>query len=95
MRILLATAVVIALGSAAQAYCPPVPDVAKEGYQGNDLQRTLCLQDELRQSAEERAIRSEMDAALSRLQRDLQQQKLLQQQLQIELLKAQPSYLLP
>lgn len=93
MRILLATAAVIALSSGAEAYCGPVPDVAKDGYQGNDLKRTLCLQDELTQSAQDRAIRSELDATLSRLQRDLQQQKMLQQQLQIELMRTKPSYL--
>ena len=95
MRFLLATAAVIALSSGAEAYCGPVPDVAKDGYQGNDLKRTLCLQDELTQSAQDRAIRSELDATLSRLQRDLQQQKMLQQQLQIELLRTKPNYLLP
>ena len=70
-----------------------MPDVAKEGYQGNDLKRTLCLQNELAQSTEDRAIRSEIDATLSKLQRDLQQQKMLQQQLQIELMKPRPSFL--
>lgn len=93
MRTLLATVALVALSSGAQAYCAPTPDVAKDGYRGNDLTRTLCLQDELAQAAQDRAIRSEMDAALSKLQRDLQQQKLLQQQLQIELLRDQPSYL--
>lgn len=95
MRILLATIAVIALSSGAQAYCGPVPDVAKEGYQGNDLRRTLCLQNELAQTTEDRAIKSEIDATLSKLQRDLQQQKMLQQQLQIELMRAKPSSLLP
>ena len=95
MRILLATIAVIALSSGAEAYCYPMPDVAKDGYQGNDLKRTLCLQNELAQSTEDRAIRSEIDATLSRLHRVLQQQKMLQQQLQIELMQAKPSYLLP
>lgn len=93
MRTLLATIAIIALSSGAQAYCGPVPDIAKEGYQGNDLQRTLCLQNELAQSTRDRAIKSEIDATLSKLQRDLQQQKMLQQQLQIELMKPRPSYL--
>lgn len=93
MRTLLATVAVIALSSGAEAYCGPVPDVAKEGYQGNDLMRTLCLQNELAQSTEDRAIRSEIDAALSKLQRDLQQQKMLQQQLQTELVRTKPSFL--
>ena len=93
MRILLATVAVIALSSGAEAYCGPVPDVAKDGYQGNDLQRTLCLQNELAQSTRDRAIKSEVDAAVSKLQRDLQQQRMLQQQLQVELMKPRPSYL--
>lgn len=93
MRTLLASIAVIALSSGAQAYCAPVPDIAKEGYQGNDLKRTLCLQNELAQTTEDRAIRSEIDATLSKLQRDLQQQKMLQQQLQIELMRTKPSYL--
>ena len=93
MRILLATVAVIALSSGAEAYCGPIPDVAKDGYQGNDLQRTLCLQNELAQSTRDRAIKSEVDAALSKLQRDLQQQRMLQQQLQVELMKPRPSYL--
>ena len=93
MRMLLATLAVIALSSGAQAYCAPVPDIAKDGYQGNDLQRTLCLQNELARATQDRAIRSEVDATLSKLQRDLQQQKMLQQQLQIELMRPRPSYL--
>lgn len=93
MQILLASVAVIALSSGAEAYCAPVPDVAKEGYQGNDLQRTLCLQNELARSTQDRAIRSEIDATLSKLQRDLQQQKMLQQQLQTELMRSKPSYL--
>lgn len=93
MRILFATMAVIAFGSGAEAYCYPVPDVAREGYRGNDLKRTLCLQNELAQSTEDRAIRSGIDATLSKLQRDLQQQRMLQQQLQIELLRTTPSYL--
>ena len=93
MRTLLASIAVIALSSGAQAYCAPVPDIAKEGYRGNDLKRTLCLQNELAQTTEDRAIRSEIDATLSKLQRDLQQQKMLQQQLQIELMRTKPSYL--
>ena len=93
MRILLATVAVIALSSGAEAYCGPIPDVGKDGYQGNDLQRTLCLQNELAQSTRDRAIKSEVDAALSKLQRDLQQQRMLQQQLQVELMKPRPSYL--
>jgi len=93
MRILLAIAAIIALSSGAEAYCGPVPDVAKDGYQGNDLARTLCLQNELAQSTRDRAIRSEVDATLSKLQRDLQQQKMLQQQLQTELMRTRPSYL--
>lgn len=93
MRTLLAPVAVIALSSGAIAYCGPVPDIAKDGYQGNDLQRTLCLQNELAQATEDRAIKSEIDATLSKLQRDLRQQKMLQQQLQIELMKSRPSYL--
>lgn len=95
MRTLLATVAVIALSSGAEAYCYQVPDVAKDGYQGNDLQRTICLQDELAQSTQDRAIKSQFDATLSKLQRDLQQQKLMQQQLQFEMLRPKPSYLLP
>ena len=90
MRILFATVAVIALSSGAEAYCYPVPDVAKDGYQGNDLRRTICLQQELTQSTQDRAIRSELDATLSKLQRDLQQQRMLQQQLQFELMRPSP-----
>ena len=90
MRTLLATLAIVALSSGAQAYCYPVPDNAKEGYRGNDLKRTICLQDELSQSTQSRALRSELDATLSKLQRDLQQQRMLQQQLQVELMRTSP-----
>ena len=93
MRTLLATLAVIALSSGAQAYCYQVPDSARDGYVGNDLKRTICLHDELAQSTQSRAIQTELDATLSKLQRDLQQQRMLQQQLQLELMK--PSPLLP
>lgn len=93
MRTLLATLAIIALSSGAQAYCYPVPESDRNGYQGNDLKRTICLQQELAQSTETRAIRAQLDAMLSKIQRDLQQQKLMQQQLQLELMK--PSTLLP
>ena len=88
MRTLLAMLAVIALSSGAQAFCYPVPDSAKDGYQGNDLKRTICLQRELSQSTQARALQTELDATLSKLQRDLQQQRMLQQQLQLELLKS-------
>jgi hypothetical protein len=84
MRILLASLVVVALSSGAQAYCYPLHDSAKDGYTGNDLKRTLCLQQELAQSTAERTLQTQLDATLSRIQRDLQQQKLVQQQLQYE-----------
>jgi hypothetical protein len=93
MRTLLATLAVIALSSGAQAYCYPVPDSAKDGYVGNDLKRTICLHNELTQSTQSRALQTELDATLSKLQRDLQQQRMLQQQLQLELMR--PSRLLP
>ena len=90
---LLATLSVIALSSGAQAYCYSVPDSARDGYVGNDLKRTICLHDELSQSTQERALQTELDATLSKLQRDLQQQRMVQQQLQLELMRS--SRLLP
>lgn len=93
MRTLLATLAAIALSSGAQAYCYPVPESANDGYVGNDLKRTICLHDELAQSTQSRALQTELDATLSKLQRDLQQQRFTQQQLQLELMR--PSTLLP
>lgn len=81
---------IIALSSGAQAYCYPVPDIARDGYVGNDLTRTICLQNELSQSTQSRALQSELDATLSKLQRDVQQQRFLQQQLQVELMRPSP-----
>jgi hypothetical protein len=93
MRTLLATLSVIALSSGARAYCYPVPDSARDGYVGNDLKRTICLHNELSQATQERALQTELDATLSKLQRDLQQQRMVQQQLQLELMRS--SRLLP
>ena len=93
MRTLLATLAIIALSTGAQAYCYPVPESARDGYQGNDLKRTICLHNELTQSTQSRALQTELDATLSKLQRDLQQQRMVQQQLQMELMR--PSTLLP
>ena len=93
MRTLLATLAVIALSSGAQAYCYPVPESARDGYVGNDVKRTICLHNELSQSTQSRAVQSEFDATLSKLQRDLQQQRMVQQQLQFELMRPRPSYL--
>lgn len=93
MRTLLATLIVIALSSGAHAYCYPVPERARDGYVGNDLKRTICLHDELSQSTQSRALQTELDATLSKLQRDLQQQRFTQQQLQFELMR--PSRLFP
>lgn len=72
----------IALTSGALAYCPPVPDNADTGYVGNDMNRALCIQRELSEATEARNRRSQLDAALSKMQRDLQQQKFLLQQQQ-------------
>ncbi len=72
------------------ARCPTLPRTATRA---TIWRRTLCLQNELAQTTEDRAIKSEIDATLSKLQRDLQQQKMLQQQLQIELMRTKPSYL--
>jgi hypothetical protein len=75
MRILLATFTLIALSTGAQAYCFPAPDDASTGYVENDLKRTICIQDELAQSTNERAQQSQLNSTLSKLQRDIQQQK--------------------
>lgn len=84
MRTLLTVTAFIAMTAGAQAYCFPVPDTAATGYVENNLKRTLCLQRELEQSARERQIRSQLDAQLNQLQRDLQQQKFVLQQLQAQ-----------
>ena len=75
MRILLATFALIALSTGARAYCFPVPDDASTGYVENDLKRTICIQDELAQSTNERAQQSQLNSTLSKLQRDIQQRK--------------------
>jgi hypothetical protein len=90
MRMLLATFAIIAVSSGAQAYCYPVPESAKDGYVGNDLKRTICLHNELTQSTQSRALQTEIDATISKLQRDLQQQRMVQQQLQFELMRPSP-----
>jgi Skp family chaperone for outer membrane proteins len=82
MRILFAAMAVIALTSGAEAYCFPVPDNADTGYVANDLNRTLCIQRELSQSTEARNVQTQIDATLSKMQRDLQQQKFMLQQQQ-------------
>lgn len=95
MRTLLASLALVALTSGAQAYCYPIPDSAKAGYVGNDLKRTICLQQELSRATAARNQQTELDAALSRMQRDLQQQKLMQLQLQTEQLRLRQNSLLP
>lgn len=94
MRILLASIALIALSSGAQAYCYPVPDSASEGYVGNDLQRSLCLNEELSQTARDKALRTELDAKIGRIERNMLQQRMLQQQLQVDIMRPRP-YLLP
>jgi hypothetical protein len=95
MRTLLASLALIALTSGAQAYCYPIPDSARAGYVGNDLKHTICLQQELAQATAARNLQTELDATLSRMQRDLQQQKFMQQQLQTEQLRLRSNSLLP
>ena len=82
MRMLLATFALIAISTTAQAYCFPAPDDASTGYVENDLKRTICIQNELAVSTNDRAQRSQLDATINKLQRDLQQQKFQLQQLQ-------------
>ncbi len=74
----------LALASGAQAYCFPVPDSADTSYVTNDLKRTLCLQNELTQSTNQQLLNNQIDATLNQLQRDLQQQKFMLQQLQAQ-----------
>jgi len=85
MRIIIATAAFLALATGAQAYCYSAPDTAETHYGDNGLRRTLCLQNELVQSTNQRVQKQLLDQTLSKLQRDLQQHKLLLQQLQTEL----------
>jgi hypothetical protein len=90
MRTLFATAMFLALASGAEAYCFPVPDTADTNYVNNDLKRTLCLQNELAQSTNQRLLNSQIDATLNQLQRDLQQQKFMLQQLQAQSMLPSP-----
>ena len=92
MRTLIAVAAVLALATGAEAYCPPVPDTAETGYSQNNLNRTLCLQGELRQSTSAQANKALVDLQLQQLQRDLLQQKFQLQQLQAF---GTPNYFLP
>lgn len=85
MRMLVAVATFLALATGAEAYCFPVPDTAATHYGDNNLGHTLCLQDELVQSTNQQAQRQLLDQTLSQLQRDLQQQKLLMQQVQSQM----------
>ncbi len=87
MRTLLTAIALTALPASAQAYCFPVPDTADTAYVENSLRRTLCLQQELEQSTRDRALRTLIDAQLSQLQRDMLQQKLLLQRMQVDALK--------
>jgi hypothetical protein len=82
MRTLLVISAFVAVSTGAQAYCFPVPDDASTGYVANDLKRTICIQDELAQSTNDRALKSGLNAALGKMQRDMQQQKFLLLQLQ-------------
>lgn len=92
MRTLIAIAAFLALATGAQAYCVPVPETAESGYSQNNLNRTLCLQNELTQSANALAYKSQVNAMLDQMQRDLQQQKMQLQQLQT---LGTPDYLFP
>lgn len=85
MRTLIATALFLALATGAEAYCFPVPDTAETHYGDNDLQRTLCLQDELAESTNLQRQQQMLNLQLSKMQRDLLQQRLLLQQLQSEM----------
>jgi hypothetical protein len=92
MRTLIAIAAVLGFATGAEAYCPPVPDTAETGYSQNNLHRTLCLQNELVQSANSQANKALIDLKLQQLQRDMLQQKFQLQQLQTF---GTPNYLLP
>ena len=85
MRTLIATTAFLALATGAQAYCYSVPDTAETHYGDNNLARTLCLQDELVQSTNQTTQQQMLDLQLSKMQRDLQQQKFLLQQLQSQM----------
>lgn len=82
MRTVLAIAAVLALATGAEAFCPPVPDTAATGYVLNNLNRTLCLQNELRQATDALANKALVDQQIQQLQRDMIQQRLELQQLQ-------------
>lgn len=73
----------LALASGAQAYCFPVPDLADTSYVTNDLKRTLW-DNELTQSTNQQLLNNQIDATLNQLQRHLQQQKFMLQQLQAQ-----------
>jgi hypothetical protein len=85
MRTLLAIAAFFALATGAEAYCYSVPDTAETHYSENNLARTLCLQDELVQSTNDTTRQRMLDLQISKMQRDLLQQRLLLQQLQNEI----------
>jgi hypothetical protein len=92
MRTILAIAALLALTSGAEAYCYSVPDTAQTGYVENNLRRTICIQDELGQSMELQSRQTEVGAALSKMQRDMQQQKFQLQQTNALPLFGQPAF---
>lgn len=85
MRTLIAIAAFLALATGAEAYCYSVPDTAATHYGDNNLARTICLQDELARNTDQTTRQQMLDLEVSKLQRDLLQQKLQLQQLQSEM----------
>jgi len=91
MRTILSAAAIVLLGaSAAQAYCPSVPDGADTHYVENGLNRTVCLQNELASSTYERSVNSQVNATIGKLQRDALKQRFMIHQLQSEALRNNP-----
>ncbi|MDC9822529.1 hypothetical protein PRN20_02185 [Devosia sp. ZB163] len=82
MRTLIVAFAIIATATSAQAYCYSVPDDASSSYVERGLDRTVCIQRQLERSTNDRAVQTQLDTAISKMQRDMQQQKFMLQQLQ-------------
>ncbi|MGV3491740.1 MAG: hypothetical protein ACO1OG_10505 [Devosia sp.] len=94
MRTLIAAIAAIALASPAAAFCYGAPDTAETGYVGNNLARTICLQDELAADTASRIAQTQLNATLDQLQREALQRQLELQRLQAQQLILQNQLLL-
>jgi hypothetical protein len=76
MRTIIATLLLIGTTGAASAYCVSVPDDKSSAYVRNNLNKTVCLNEELTDTTAIKNWQVEVNTALNKLDRDFVSNKL-------------------